>query len=65
MIDMLRLLQLQSELVTEIPEALAEPTRAVRGLAEVVDSAKDTVAAASRVVTRLEALAAEEVDRDG
>lgn len=54
--DMLRLMQLQTEVMTELPETIAELTRAVRGLAETVETAKETVASANRVTERLEAL---------
>lgn len=54
--DMMRLMQLQAEVMTELPETLAELTRAVRGLAETVEATKVTVATANRVVDRMEAL---------
>jgi hypothetical protein len=54
--DLLRMVQLQTELMTELPETMTELTRAVRGLAETVETAKETVAAANRVTERLESL---------
>lgn len=54
--DLMRIMQLQTELLTELPETLSELTRAVRGLAESVETSKETVAMANRVVERLEAL---------
>jgi len=54
--DMVRLMQLQAELLTELPETMAELTRAVRGLAETLEATKETVATANRVADRLEAL---------
>lgn len=55
-LDLLRLMQVQAEVLTELPETLAELTRAVRGLAETVEATKETVATASRVADRLELL---------
>jgi len=54
--DVLRLIQLQTELMTELPETLAELTRATRGLSETVETAKETVASANRVTEKLEVL---------
>ena len=54
--DMVRLMQLQAELLTELPETLTELTRAARGLAETVEATKETVATANRVADRMEAL---------
>lgn len=54
--DVIRLMHLQAETMTEFPETIAELTRAARGLAEAVETAKETVAAANRVTERLEAL---------
>lgn len=55
-VDMMRLMQVQVEVLTELPDTLAELTRAVRGLSETVDAIKDTVATAGRVADRLDVL---------
>jgi ABC-type transporter Mla subunit MlaD len=55
-VDMMRLMQLQVEVLTELPETLAELARAVRGLSETVEAIKDTVATAGRVADRLDVL---------
>jgi len=54
--ELLRMMQLHFELMTELPETMAELTRAVRGLAATVETAKETVDAANRVAERLESL---------
>lgn len=46
----------QVEVLTGLPDTLAELTRAVRGLSETVDAIKDTVATAGRVAGRLDEL---------
>jgi len=55
-VDLLKVMQLQAEMMAELPETLAELAKAVRGLAETVEATKDTVAKANRVVERLEVL---------
>jgi ABC-type transporter Mla subunit MlaD len=54
--DVARLLQLQVQLLSELPETMAELTLAVRNLAGTVEASRETVAAANRVANRLDEL---------
>ena len=54
--DVARLLQLQVQLLSELPETMAELTQAVRNLAGTVEASRETVAAANRVANRLDEL---------
>ncbi len=56
MADVLRLMQVQAEVMSSLPETISELSKAVRGLAETAESAKQTTAAANRVVKRMEIL---------
>ena len=56
MADLLRLIQVQAEVMADLPETISELSKAVRGLAETAEEAKETVAAANRVVKRMESL---------
>ena len=56
MADLLRLMQVQAEVLADLPETIAELSKAVRGLAETAEATKETMAAANRVVNRMETL---------
>lgn len=56
MSELMRLMQLQAEVLSQLPENIAELSSAARGLAEAVEATKETAASASRVVRRLESL---------
>ena len=54
--DVARLLQVQVQLLSELPATMAELTQAVRNLAGTVEASRETVAAANRVANRLDEL---------
>jgi ABC-type transporter Mla subunit MlaD len=54
--DLARLLQVQGELLSELPETLTELSRAVRGLADTVEASKATLASVQRVAERIDTL---------
>jgi ABC-type transporter Mla subunit MlaD len=56
MADALRLMQVQAEVMRDLPETLSELSKAVRGLAETAEATRETVSAANRVVERVESL---------
>jgi ABC-type transporter Mla subunit MlaD len=56
MADVLRLMQVQAEVMTDLPDTIAELSKAVRGLAETAEATRETAGAASRVVERMESL---------
>lgn len=54
--DSMKMVQAQSELITELPKTIAELQRAVKGLAEALAATKETVASTHRVSARLESV---------
>ena len=56
MADLLRAMQVQAEVLTDLPETVADLNRVVRGLAETIDVTKATATSANRVIERLEVL---------
>jgi methyl-accepting chemotaxis protein len=54
--DALRLVQAQTDLMTDLPAMIAELQQSVRDLSETVASSKDSAASAQRVIARLESV---------
>jgi ABC-type transporter Mla subunit MlaD len=54
--DAFRLVQAQSDLMTDLPAIIAELQESVRSLSETLAYSKDTAASAQRVIARLESV---------
>jgi ABC-type transporter Mla subunit MlaD len=54
--DAFRLVQAQSDLLTDLPAIIAELQESVRTLSETLASSKETVTSAHRVIARLESV---------
>ena len=54
--DVVRMVQMQTEVLSELPETISDLQETVRGLSQAVDEVRETILTTTRVVTRLESL---------